>query len=257
MECDKMVDNTNITPTGTKARYYQSQGKVVAQALGIDTNPDGSPQSLSDPGMEIVIINRIYPDSMTALVTYRETTDSTPVQETVMILSLMIDDSSKMLWLPPGTDVTDPVTNAVYRVPSQDTLTGIVINIGSDNTNEKVLIGYIRMQGEGVIAPDTSVILETDSPVVNLFNGTTFDYKIGDTEVIFDNEFVHITTPEFLVNGNSIEEETGTTAPTTGTWEVGQKIYNSTPTAGGYVGWICITTGTPGIWKRFGLIEED
>ena len=44
----------------------------------------------------------------------------------------------------------------------------------------------------------------------------------------------------------------GTTIPTAGTWERGRKIYNSAPTASGPVGWVCVTAGTPGVWKAFG-----
>lgn len=42
--------------------------------------------------------------------------------------------------------------------------------------------------------------------------------------------------------------------PTTGTWKVGDIVYNTAPNAGGYIGWICITAGTPGVWKGFGAI---
>jgi hypothetical protein len=44
-------------------------------------------------------------------------------------------------------------------------------------------------------------------------------------------------------------------APTTGTWAVGDLFYNTAPTAGGYVGFVCVTAGTPGTWKTFGAIS--
>jgi hypothetical protein len=44
-------------------------------------------------------------------------------------------------------------------------------------------------------------------------------------------------------------------APTTGTWVVGDIVYNDTPTAGGFIGWVCTTAGTPGTWKTFGAIS--
>lgn len=50
-------------------------------------------------------------------------------------------------------------------------------------------------------------------------------------------------------------EQYGNSAPTSGTWVRGDKIYNKSPNAGGYLGWVCVTAGTPGIWKGFGLIE--
>lgn len=44
-------------------------------------------------------------------------------------------------------------------------------------------------------------------------------------------------------------------APTTGAWNVGDIAYNSSPTAGGYIGWVCTVAGTPGTWKTFGAIS--
>jgi Pectate lyase superfamily protein len=43
--------------------------------------------------------------------------------------------------------------------------------------------------------------------------------------------------------------------PTVGTWNIGDITYNTNPTAGGYIGWICTVAGTPGTWKPFGKIE--
>ena len=44
-------------------------------------------------------------------------------------------------------------------------------------------------------------------------------------------------------------------APSTGTWALGSIVWNSSPTAGGNAGWICISAGTPGTWKQFGPIS--
>lgn len=40
-----------------------------------------------------------------------------------------------------------------------------------------------------------------------------------------------------------------TAAPTTGTWERGDIVWNSAPSAGGTPGWMCVAAGTPGTWK--------
>lgn len=42
--------------------------------------------------------------------------------------------------------------------------------------------------------------------------------------------------------------------PTTGLWQQGAIVWNSNPTAGAYIGWVCVATGTPGTWQGFGLI---
>lgn len=44
--------------------------------------------------------------------------------------------------------------------------------------------------------------------------------------------------------------------PVSDTYSVGSIVYNTNPTAGGYIGWVCMAAGTPGIWKGFGAIEQ-
>lgn len=46
----------------------------------------------------------------------------------------------------------------------------------------------------------------------------------------------------------------GTAAPTSGTYIPGDLVWNTAPTAGGWIGFICTTGGTPGTWKTFGAI---
>jgi len=47
----------------------------------------------------------------------------------------------------------------------------------------------------------------------------------------------------------------GSAAPTTGTWVQGDIVWNSAAAASGFVGWVCVTAGTPGTWKTFGVIS--
>jgi hypothetical protein len=47
----------------------------------------------------------------------------------------------------------------------------------------------------------------------------------------------------------------GTAAPGSETWARGDIVYNTAPAALGFVGWVCVTAGTPGTWKGFGVIE--
>lgn len=43
--------------------------------------------------------------------------------------------------------------------------------------------------------------------------------------------------------------------PTSGTWKQGDVVYNSKPAINGEIGWVCITSGNPGTWKQFGMIQ--
>lgn len=48
---------------------------------------------------------------------------------------------------------------------------------------------------------------------------------------------------------------TTTAAPISGTWKRGDKVILSTPSASGYLGYVCTTAGTPGTWKGYGTIQ--
>jgi hypothetical protein len=47
-----------------------------------------------------------------------------------------------------------------------------------------------------------------------------------------------------------------TAAPTTGIWARGDIVWNSEPSAAGYIGFVCVTAGEPGTWKGFGVIQS-
>ena len=50
--------------------------------------------------------------------------------------------------------------------------------------------------------------------------------------------------------------ETGLKQPASGNYNQGDIVWNTDPQPTGYVGWICVRTGTPGEWKPFGLIGK-
>lgn len=56
-------------------------------------------------------------------------------------------------------------------------------------------------------------------------------------------------------SGRSAIVGAGTAAPTSGTYDAGAIWLNDLPTAGGFIGWVCVTAGTPGTWKTFGAIS--
>ena len=47
----------------------------------------------------------------------------------------------------------------------------------------------------------------------------------------------------------------GGSSPTSGTWEIGDKIYNTNPTTKAVEYWICMESGTPGTWTYGGVCD--
>lgn len=88
-----------------------------------------------------------------------------------------------------------------------------------------------------------------------------YQVYIGDGLIIklinnyYDTTFAYISGNSGWVTKNMNKLGFGSAAPTTGTYKVGDIVWNYTPTSGGYMGWVCTAAGTPGTWKTFGLIS--
>lgn len=54
--------------------------------------------------------------------------------------------------------------------------------------------------------------------------------------------------------GMASNQYSGASAPSTGYHARGEIMFNTQPSSAGNVGWICVSTGTPGTWKEFGTI---
>jgi len=63
-------------------------------------------------------------------------------------------------------------------------------------------------------------------------------------------DFVELRARQFQVGS-------GTVAPTTGTWGVGDTIWNETPAAGEPSMWVCSAAGTPGTWIGAGDVRSQ
>ena len=77
----------------------------------------------------------------------------------------------------------------------------------------------------------------------------------GDRRLCLDGGTgeLNLATKIVWLNGKSIQM--GSAAPASGTYTAGEIIFNSAPTSGGYIGWVCTSGGSPGTWKTFGKID--
>lgn len=51
-----------------------------------------------------------------------------------------------------------------------------------------------------------------------------------------------------------LKEAFGTTAPTAGIWQQGDRCWNTGVAAAGVPGWVCVTSGSPGTWKAMAAV---
>lgn len=128
--------------------------------------------------------------------------------------------------------------------------------------------GYLDAGGEGsqYYVNDSAV-----RPTMVLRNAAGTALKVQNTNSNADPSFEVLTTSGGIgvaipaqgawrvgtsVNGAIKMGWNAVAAPTTGAWLRGDIVWNVEPSAGGYAGWICVTSGTPGTWKEFGAIAS-
>jgi hypothetical protein len=165
-------------------------------------------------------------------------------------------------------------------------------NIEGINLTDNIIIATQNQKGFDVIGIKGALI--TSNEIIGLgTGGTTNEITSGlETLIVSDNfitnfteynGFYYTTThdrKDLLVYNNVHDNcfETGGTtsntyapfahlkngknrwsyasaAPTGNTWQQGDITFNDNPVAGGTLGWVCTTSGTPGTWKTFASIS--
>lgn len=110
--------------------------------------------------------------------------------------------------------------------------------------------GDFKWISMGLNLPE-NITIEGDGTRFGLDVWDTNLYRSGTDTLKTDDEFV--SAVGFTIGTQRIKNGAG--RPLAGTWSVGDIVYNTTPIAGGFIGWVCIVSGTPGTWKAFGPIE--
>lgn len=147
--------------------------------------------------LELVRVDRLYPTTNSARVTYRDTLeDLTPVSVEVMILSPLktptIEDTLSPDW---ATEIC-PYTNKLSLVAPPN-LTGVVMAIKGDHTHKgSVLLGFVQME-ELLIAPS--------------LNSRTI--KMGNSQVKLLPDSIGINSDNILFNDVPLNDIVGKEGP--------------------------------------------
>tara|TARA_B110000305_G_scaffold241028_1_gene313512 strand:- start:2324 stop:3421 length:1098 start_codon:yes stop_codon:yes gene_type:complete len=124
-----------------------------------------------------------------------------------------------------------------------------------DNTEDKKFkLGTWTTSALQLITDDTTRIEIAANGNVSINNKVNITESLGVGVKNFSDD-VDITTAKGVRFQNK-KFEIGTELPITGSYVKGDIIWNQNPTPSGFVGWICIRTGSPGEWKQFGQIQN-
>jgi hypothetical protein len=86
----------------------------------------------------------------------------------------------------------------------------------------------------------------TGTVQIRIANGGGANFSQASTDL--DRAGVGIT-----IGGSKIQRAAA--APVAGTYVQGDIVYNTAPAASGFIGWVCVTSGSPGAWKTWGVIS--
>lgn len=143
--------------------------------------------------------------------------------------------------------------------------------IYNDNSNAPLIVGNNIIDnsqaGLNVASGLRTRISQNVSIIGNIINGSNHHYGIevdnssyiqalgGNEVVAYGTQMLNFWNGYLGDAVSGFKRLTGGSAPTAGAWRVGDIIYNSSPAASGFIGWVCVAAGTPGTWKTFGAIS--
>jgi hypothetical protein len=164
-----------------------------------------------------------------------------------------------------GVDVCNNTINNAHRRAINNAVgnarinNNVIINPGfitsgfpaieSTGVNSSIIDNTLLYSPQGVGVPSVGIKIGNFTIVdgnrfINGFGGIEWDTSSKGATLVYGRMDI----------SSLPSEEWGTAAPTSGRYIVGSKLWNISPAAGGTLGWVCVSSGTPGVWKGFGGI---
>jgi hypothetical protein len=137
---------------------------------------------------------------------------------------------------------------------------GIEVMVGT-TTDLHGMIGTHSSQDFDIVTDDTARITVRGNGNIDLGNPTK-----NPTQVTVHGKLaVGVKNPDpsvdlhvaGTVRLNNRLQMFASAPPSSGTYNVGDMVWNDRPRVGGTVGWYCLRAGTPGVWNPFGEIKEN
>jgi hypothetical protein len=157
--------------------------------------------------------------------------------------------------------VTGPATfiGGIDASQSSVKVQSLVLNDGTNSLNFSTT--GINVGTSISVSLQQNNIVYADTAQINIGEKTLQSKPVK----IFGPLSINVNNPDptlqFTVNGDvSIGGKrftSGVSAPATGTFNAGDMCWNSAPGPNSYVGWVCVTAGSPGQWLGFGMIASQ
>lgn len=131
---------------------------------------------------------------------------------------------------------------------------GVAIVFQADQTNNRPWAIIDKNKAAGSLYGFEYPVGGTGEVRFRYLNGSKDVFQVGTDGSLFIYEALTIqklATFQTAIKGAG----TRAAAPSTGTHVAGEVVFNADPIAGGKVGWVCVTGGSPGTWKAFGAID--
>lgn len=108
--------------------------------------------------------------------------------------------------------------------------------------------------GLNIITDNKARITIDNNGSVTIKHKTVIEGKLGIGLQNFTEDADITTSGPIRIQNKKFE--VASQVPIAGQYTKGDVIWNDDPKPSGYVGWICTRSGTPGIWKAFGSIQQ-
>jgi hypothetical protein len=143
--------------------------------------------------------------------------------------------------------------NGLFSVYDYNNNVEVIID-SSDNGYGK--IGTHSTKGLELVTDDQARISISETGNVTVgseYRDTTVTRIYGKVGIGVKNPTEQLEVAGNIKMGNRLFTN-AIDAPSEGSYQKGDIIWNSNPRDGAYIGWVCTVTGAPGTWKPFGLI---
>lgn len=161
----------------------------------------------------------------------------------------------------------DSYTHSFFKPWTESGRFSTRLDLYGDNSTSELEISLLRDSFSSNAKSGLAIYKPNQTDTLNCYIS-----GIGNSFLNANNGNVGIgtnnPTDKLSVNGGYIKCSTGirigsntnsisyaSAIPTSGTWARGDILFNSAPSASGFIGWVCVSAGTPGTWKTWGAIS--